>query len=147
MRTDRIPVKLREKIMARDGYACTNCGGSDEIQVDHCLPSCLGGKSTMLNLRVLCKKCNLQRNKDLYVHRKDTIKKRVDKETKVLKEQIRKLEQTMENMKCEIKSKEDLSEFFEKQLGKTQEYLSLLMDSYAACQENFKSYVIKNACR
>jgi len=46
-------------VFKRDAYRCGICrrkGG--ELEVDHVVPVCRGGKNTMDNLQTLCKRCN-----------------------------------------------------------------------------------------
>lgn len=53
--------RLREKVLARDGYRCVYCGNEDDLQVDHIFPRKLGGGHDMENLQTLCKPCNLRK--------------------------------------------------------------------------------------
>ena len=73
MRRDRrspIPLRIRWRIIKRDGYRCTACGktpASDptaELHVDHIIPVSAGGPSDESNLRTLCSACNLGRGND-----------------------------------------------------------------------------------
>jgi 5-methylcytosine-specific restriction endonuclease McrA len=52
--------KLREQVLARDGYTCRNCGAPAE-HVDHIIPLARGGTDTVQNLRATCARCNLTR--------------------------------------------------------------------------------------
>lgn len=55
----RIPKKIYDGVMARDGRRCRKCDSTTEPQVDHILPWIEGGSSTdPKNLRVLCAECN-----------------------------------------------------------------------------------------
>jgi hypothetical protein len=55
---------FREKIKARDGYACKKCGVSTKqeptllLEIDHIIPVVKGGLSVEENLQCLCWKCN-----------------------------------------------------------------------------------------
>lgn len=69
--------KLRNKLLKRSGYKCENCGSSDNLQIDHCLPVSLGGTDDVVNLRVLCRGCNIKRNDSVLLTRSDTIKKQI----------------------------------------------------------------------
>lgn len=54
--------RLRYEILRRDGFKCRYCGRkSDEValDVDHVVPSSLGGPDTPTNLVSACKDCNL----------------------------------------------------------------------------------------
>ena len=38
---------------------CLLCGSTENLTVDHKKPRCIGGNDDIGNLRVLCKKCNV----------------------------------------------------------------------------------------
>jgi len=53
-------------VFKRDGYRCGICrrkGG--ELEVDHIVPLCRGGRDTMDNMQTLCNKCNRGKAGDL----------------------------------------------------------------------------------
>lgn len=68
--TRGIPLKLRFKIMDRDGYRCVLCGKSPamdigtKLHLDHIHPYSKGGKSEEMNLRTLCQNCNWGKGND-----------------------------------------------------------------------------------
>lgn len=51
----------RKNILIRDGYTCQYCGerfnGAD-LELEHVMPRCRGGKSTWENLVAACRPCN-----------------------------------------------------------------------------------------
>lgn len=49
---------LRQDILIRDDYTCTQCGEHDYLQIDHIKPCASGGQATPWNLQVLCSECN-----------------------------------------------------------------------------------------
>jgi hypothetical protein len=49
---------LRERVYARDGYACVSCGATDRLSLDHIYPWSLGGADTYENFQTLCTGCN-----------------------------------------------------------------------------------------
>lgn len=52
-------VKIRERILLRDGYACRACGRvSVDNQVDHIMPLHLGGRESDENRQTLCQVCH-----------------------------------------------------------------------------------------
>lgn len=53
-----IPDGLRKRVMERDGYACTECGCTNDLTLDHIHPWSKGGPDAYENLRVLCRPCN-----------------------------------------------------------------------------------------
>jgi len=60
-----IPLRIRLRVIDRDGYRCVACGRSPAIEagvslhVDHVLPFVCGGETTLENLQTLCDRCNL----------------------------------------------------------------------------------------
>jgi len=57
----KMTLKLRWAVLCRDKFRCVSCGvGSNEeiLHVDHIKPVCLGGKTELINLQTLCRKCN-----------------------------------------------------------------------------------------
>jgi hypothetical protein len=60
-----VPLRLRLRVLQRDGFKCVLCGRSPAfdkgtvLHVDHILPIAKGGKTTLANLQTLCKECNL----------------------------------------------------------------------------------------
>lgn len=54
--------RIRERILARDGYCCQQCGETEGMMhIDHIVPKRLGGSDLEENLQVLCKSCNLRK--------------------------------------------------------------------------------------
>ena len=52
----------RERVFMRDGRICQVCGTDEgEMHIDHIIPRKVGGDSSLDNLRVLCKSCNLRK--------------------------------------------------------------------------------------
>lgn len=54
----KIPVRDRDLVLARDGYACSLCDATDNLTIDHIFPVVRGGSGDPINLRVLCRSCN-----------------------------------------------------------------------------------------
>ena len=60
-----ISLRMRFKILMRDGFTCKKCGSSPlkdhnvTLHVDHILPWSKGGETTLDNLETKCEKCNL----------------------------------------------------------------------------------------
>jgi hypothetical protein len=60
-----IPLKLRLKVLDRDGYTCVLCGKSPalikgiSLHIDHRIAFSKGGKTVLENLQTLCSDCNL----------------------------------------------------------------------------------------
>lgn len=65
---------LRKQVAGRDNYTCQECGKKlsfeDTLHLDHIVPVALGGETTLSNLRVLCRDCNLKKS-DLLVGEND----------------------------------------------------------------------------
>ena len=74
-----VPRSMKIQIIERDGFKCKECGkficsqptsadrlvkmGAGLFHIDHIVPVCQGGRATLENLRLLCPKCNLTRQK------------------------------------------------------------------------------------
>lgn len=65
-----VPLKLRLKILSRDGFKCVLCGRTPALDhgailhVDHIVPFSAGGGTTEPNLRTLCEQCNWGKGDD-----------------------------------------------------------------------------------
>ena len=57
-RYTKMPNDMRNKVLARDGHRCTECGSSIRLEVDHIWPVHQGGRHTPTNLRTLCHACH-----------------------------------------------------------------------------------------
>ena len=64
-KTNRAPdLRLRFKVLQRDGFKCRACGASPAItagvllRVDHITPWSKGGETVLSNLQTLCDECN-----------------------------------------------------------------------------------------
>lgn len=53
-----IPRSLRRQVWKTHDGKCENCGATYALQIDHRIPYGKGGKSTVENLRLLCRQCN-----------------------------------------------------------------------------------------
>lgn len=53
-----VPAQLRARILERDGSTCQHCGVTDNLHIDHKIPSSRGGRLDEENLWVLCAQCN-----------------------------------------------------------------------------------------
>lgn len=53
-----VGAELRKIVFDRDGHRCVYCGATDQLEVDHVIPSASGGASTSRNLVVACTTCN-----------------------------------------------------------------------------------------
>lgn len=60
-----VPLRLRLKVLQRDGFRCVLCGRSPAVDrgvvlhIDHILPVAKDGATKLENLQTLCKECNL----------------------------------------------------------------------------------------
>lgn len=50
--------EVSRQVWKRDQSACTNCGSTYAIQEEHIVPKAAGGKYTLENIKLLCRKCN-----------------------------------------------------------------------------------------
>lgn len=73
----RIPGAVRRAVIERDGRSCQSCGRPvvvrsarrrrfrdplNQLTLDHVIPLSIGGGSTVANLRVCCRACNMARS-------------------------------------------------------------------------------------
>lgn len=63
----RIPKKLRQRVLARDGHRCRVCRGTRYVEVHHRHKQSEGGAHTLENCMTLCRAChvNLHREEEL----------------------------------------------------------------------------------
>ena len=54
---------IRLWILARDGYACVQCGKRNRLEVDHIQARHNGGNDDLDNLQTLCRKCHIIKTK------------------------------------------------------------------------------------
>ncbi len=57
--TRHIPDSVKREVWARDGGRCVRCGATEYLEFDHIIPHSSGGANTVLNVQILCRKCNL----------------------------------------------------------------------------------------
>lgn len=57
-----IPWDVARAVMDRDGRKCVECGCVESLSFDHIIPQDRGGASTIVNLRILCQRCNSRKN-------------------------------------------------------------------------------------
>lgn len=57
--TRTIPQNVKIAVSVRDGGRCRKCGSTQDLQYDHIYPYSRGGRATVDNIQLLCKKCNL----------------------------------------------------------------------------------------
>lgn len=56
-----IPYPLRKYVLERDMYRCMHCGTHLDLSIDHIIPECDGGPTTLENLQTLCAPCNTKK--------------------------------------------------------------------------------------
>lgn len=54
-----IPQEVRIAVWQRDQGRCVQCGANDYLEYDHIIPYSKGGASTVNNVQLLCRRCNL----------------------------------------------------------------------------------------
>lgn len=59
--TRHIPQDVKVAVWQRDGGRCVQCGSDSYLEYDHIIPYSKGGASTVANLQLLCRNCNLQK--------------------------------------------------------------------------------------
>ncbi len=60
-----VPKMIQAEVWRRDRGECTKCHSTYALELDHIRPFAVGGKSTVENLRLLCRACN-QRQRVTY---------------------------------------------------------------------------------
>ena len=54
-----IPDEVKREVWDRDGGRCVKCGKDEYLEFDHIIPHSRGGASTVGNVQLLCRRCNL----------------------------------------------------------------------------------------
>jgi hypothetical protein len=60
--TRHIPHEIKIAVWQRDGGKCVQCGATSYLEYDHIIPFTKGGASTVNNVQILCRRCNLQKS-------------------------------------------------------------------------------------
>lgn len=58
---NRVPYS-RKNVLTRDNNRCVYCGSTEDLSVDHIIPSSRGGKSSFENCVASCRPCNNKKN-------------------------------------------------------------------------------------
>lgn len=58
----RIPQDVKLAVWQRDQGKCVQCGATTYLEFDHIIPHSKGGASTVNNIQLLCRRCNLQKS-------------------------------------------------------------------------------------
>lgn len=61
-RREPIPQHVRSEVWRRDAGKCVSCDGQSQLQFDHIIPVSKGGATTVSNLQILCRGCNLEKS-------------------------------------------------------------------------------------
>ena len=57
-----IPQKVKLEVWQRDQGKCVECGDTNYLEFDHVIPHSLGGATSVGNLQLLCRRCNLAKS-------------------------------------------------------------------------------------
>jgi len=61
----KIPISIREQVLARDGNKCKYCESDSDLQIDHVIPWSKGGAHGINNFQTLCGTCNRKKGAKL----------------------------------------------------------------------------------
>lgn len=56
-----VPQWMRTEVWQRDQAKCAECGATEYLEFDHVIPHSLGGATSVNNLQLLCRRCNLEK--------------------------------------------------------------------------------------
>ncbi|WP_405161383.1 TerD family protein [Nocardia sp. NBC_01499] len=56
-----IPPDVKAAVWQRDGGQCCQCGDTHYLEFDHVIPLSRGGATSVGNLQILCRRCNLEK--------------------------------------------------------------------------------------
>lgn len=56
-----VPQDVKTVVWQRDGGRCIECGATDYLEFDHVIPHAKGGATSVENLQLLCRRCNLKK--------------------------------------------------------------------------------------
>lgn len=56
-----IPQEMKATVWQRDGGACAQCRAMEYLEFDHIIPHSRGGATSINNLQLLCRRCNLEK--------------------------------------------------------------------------------------
>lgn len=56
-----IPQNVKQSVWQRDQGKCVQCGATSYLEFDHIIPFSKGGASSVNNVQLLCRKCNLSK--------------------------------------------------------------------------------------
>ncbi|MBF6522604.1 TerD family protein [Nocardia farcinica] len=56
-----IPPAVKSEVWQRDGGRCCQCGSEHYLEFDHVIPLSRGGATSVNNLQILCRRCNLEK--------------------------------------------------------------------------------------
>ncbi|WP_324198211.1 TerD family protein [Nocardia beijingensis] len=56
-----IPSHVKTAVWQRDGGRCCECGDTHYLEFDHIIPLSRGGATSIGNLQILCRRCNLEK--------------------------------------------------------------------------------------
>lgn len=60
-----IPHAVKSAVYQRDGGQCVQCGEAQYLEFDHVIPFSKGGATSVNNLQLLCRRCNLAKSSKL----------------------------------------------------------------------------------
>ncbi|MBL8925873.1 MAG: HNH endonuclease [Pseudonocardia sp.] len=59
--TAAVPQHVKSAVYQRDSGRCCECGARSYLEFDHVIPRSKGGATSVNNLQLLCRRCNLRK--------------------------------------------------------------------------------------
>lgn len=72
----RITKGKRRRVLERDGKKCKKCGVTENLTIDHIIPTSKGGHHGISNMQTLCFDCNVEKGDLIKLYKPSSVKQR-----------------------------------------------------------------------